>query len=396
MSVRIKAENLIKIYGDHPKDALRMLKEGATREDVLKKTGLTVGVYNASFEVNEGEIFVLIGLSGSGKSSLLRCINGLNKITSGSLYVDEHPVHEINEAKLRALQGSKMSMVFQHFAILPNRTIRENVAFGMEIRGITKEERFQRSEEALNKVGLRDWADHLPDELSGGMKQRVGLARALVMNSDILLMDEPFSALDALIRGEMQEELVSLQQEIKKTIVFVTHDLDEALRLGDKIAIMKDGVIEQIGSAEEILASPANDYVSRFLQSVDVSKILLAENLARRPQEILKETEGVMIASRKLEKSDKDYLFVIDSQKKLKGIVLMDDILQLREKGARDISPAIMKALFVESSEVMQNVYPILKSTEKSLAVVDAEGRFLGEITRRSLITNLAERKGVA
>ena len=394
MNTRIKAENLTKIYGNHPEEALRLLEEGFTRNEVLKKTGQTVGVYKASFEVKEGEIFVLIGLSGSGKSTLIRCINGLNKPTSGHLWVDEYSIHDINKEKLRKLQGEKMSMVFQHFAVLPNRTICDNVGLGLEVRGISKEERYQRVSKALQTVGLEAWSGHMPGDLSGGMKQRVGLARALVMESDILLMDEPFSALDAIIRTEMQEELINLQQEIKKTIVFVTHDLDEALRLGDNIAIMKDGIIEQMGTSEEILAHPANEYVSRFLQNVDVSKILLAENIAKTPKEVLRDTEGVMVACRKLDKTDTDYLFVIGRNRILKGIVLLDDILQLRERKESNISPVIKEAVFVKALDSMQDVFPHLKNVDKAVAVIDDDGKFIGEITRRGMITNLAERKG--
>jgi glycine betaine/proline transport system ATP-binding protein len=394
MSVKIRSENLTKIYGDHPDEALELLKQGHTRDEILKETGQTIGVYNASFEVNEGEIFVLIGLSGSGKSSLIRCLNGLNKLTSGSLWVDEYAIHEMDEKQLRKLQGDKMSMVFQHFAILPNRTIRENVGFGLEIRDIPKEERYRRTQEALHTVGLETWSDKMPGDLSGGMKQRVGLARALIMNSDILLMDEPFSALDALIRSEMQEELINLQHEIKKTIVFVTHDLDEALHLGDKIAIMKDGNIEQMGTSEEILSNPANEYVANFLQSVDVSKILVAENLARKPKDVLRETDGVMLAYHKFDRVDDEYMFVLRSNHTLKGIVFLDDILLLRKQKEHSIEPAIKEAMYVNGSDVLQDIYPVLQNVERSAAVIDDKGKFIGEITRRGIITGLAERRG--
>lgn len=394
MSVKIKAENCIKIYGDNPRQALKLLQQGASREEILKQTGLTVGVNNASFEVHQGQIFVLIGLSGSGKSTLLRCINGLLKIDEGSLLVDGSPIHEMGEKELRAIRGKKMSMVFQHFAILPNRTVRENVAFGLELAGAAKEARLAKADEALQTVGLETWSNRFPGDLSGGMKQRVGLARALAMESDILLMDEPFSALDALIRGEMQEELLSLQQQIKKTIVFVTHDLDEALRLGDQIAIMRDGVIEQIGTAEDILSSPANDYIANFLKGVDVSKILLAENLARRPRDIIHPGEGTLAALRKLDRADADYLFVLSNDRRVQGIIYLENVLELKERNEHSIASSIKEVPVVEAAIAMQDVYPALKDADKAVAVVDSSGKFLGEITRRSLLANLSERKG--
>ena len=241
-----------------------------------------MGISGIDFEINAGEIFVFIGLSGSGKSTALRCNNGLLKPTDGSVCVDGRHIESMTENELRKFRGEKMGMVFQHFAILPNRTILENVAFGLEIRGVSRTERAKKAYSALETVGLEAWYNRYPRELSGGMMQRVGLARALVLDSDILLMDEPFSALDALIRGEMQEELLRLQDTIKKTIVFVTHDLDEALRMGNRIAVMRDGAIEQTGNSEDILLNPANDYVSKFLQTVDVSKILTAGNIASK------------------------------------------------------------------------------------------------------------------
>jgi glycine betaine/proline transport system ATP-binding protein len=394
MSVKIKADKCTKIYGDDPDEALKLLNEGVSRDEILKKTGQTVGVDRASFEINEGEIFVLIGLSGSGKSTLLRCINGLLRIDSGEMFVEEHAIHKMDEKQLRVLRGKMMGMVFQHFAILPNRSVRENVAFGLELAGVDKQERFEKAQKTLETVGLEAWGSKLPGELSGGMKQRVGLARALCMDSSILLMDEPFSALDALIKAEMQEELLNLQQEIKKTIVFVTHDLDEALRLGDKIAIMRDGVIEQLGTAEEILSNPANDYVENFLQGVDVSKILLAENIARKPKETVTATEGIMSVLRKIERATNDYLYVVAPDRKLRGIVYLDEVLELRNKGEHSIADAIKKVSTVDSSSPMQDIYPLLKDANESVAVIDDKERFLGEVTRRSVLANLAQRKG--
>ncbi|MDD5498807.1 MAG: glycine betaine/L-proline ABC transporter ATP-binding protein, partial [Dehalococcoidales bacterium] len=394
LTAKIEAKNLVKIYGDDTGKALELFNQGKDRSEILAETGLTLGVAGVNFEVAEGEMFVLIGLSGSGKSTLLRCINGLLMPTSGSLLIDGEPVENMEEKELRRLRGEKISMVFQHFAILPNRTIIDNVAFGLELRGVEREQRRAKAGEALDSVGLGDWKNKMPQELSGGMKQRVGLARALVMDSDILLMDEPFGALDALIRAEMQEELVTLQREIKKTVVFVTHDLDEALRLGDRIAIMRDGAIEQIGTADEILAEPANEYVEKFLTGIDVSKILDAASISKWPPETIRDTESVSVALHRMKRADTDYLFVTGARRKLAGFITREDLIPAsRQKGA-GIKDFIRNADTIQGDTIMRDVYPVLRQAERALAVVDDVGRFLGVITHNTLVESLDERKG--
>ena len=394
MVAKIEAKNLVKIYGENPEKALELYNQGMSRSEILKTTGLTLGVAGVNFEISEGEMFVLIGLSGSGKSTLLRCINGLLMPTSGSLLVDGVAVEKMKDKELRHLRGEKISMVFQHFAILPNRTIVDNVAFGLELRGVESEERRQQAAKALDTVGLGDWIDKMPQELSGGMQQRVGLARALVTESDILLMDEPFGALDALIKAEMQEELVALQKEIKKTVVFVTHDLDEALRLGDRIAIMRDGVIEQVGSADEILAEPANDYVQKFLKGIDVAKILDANSIAKWPRGIVRETESPAVAIHRMKKADSDYLFVIGAKRKLVGLVTREDVLPLSRKRHASFTDVIRKADKITGDTIMNDVYPALREAERALAVVDENDHLLGIITQNTLVESLEERKG--
>jgi glycine betaine/proline transport system ATP-binding protein len=394
LTAKIEARNLVKIYGDKTDKALELFNRGLSRSEILQETGLTVGVAGVNFEINEGEIFVVIGLSGSGKSTLLRCINGLLMPTSGSLLVNGEAVEKMNDEELRRLRGEKISMVFQHFALLPNRSITDNVAFGLELRGTPVEERRQRAQEALVKVGLEEWQDKFPSELSGGMKQRVGLARALVMDSDVMLMDEPFSALDALIRAEMQEELITLQREIKKTVIFVTHDLDEALRLGDRIAIMRDGAIEQIGTADEILSNPVNEYVEKFLQGIDVSKILDANSISKWPREVIRETEGISIALHRMKKTDTGYLFVLGARNKLVGMILREDVLKLARDKQTSIKDIIKETSTVQSNTIMRDIYSELRNAEKDLAVVDDSGRFLGVITHSILLMTLDERKG--
>ncbi|BDH11272.1 quaternary amine ABC transporter ATP-binding protein [Streptomyces hygroscopicus] len=272
---RLQAEHLYKVFGRRPEDAVRKLEAGTSRED-LRAEGTTAAVIDASIEVDEGQIFVVMGLSGSGKSTLLRTLNGLLEPTSGTVRFDGQDLTSLSDKELRKVRSEKISMVFQHFALFPHRSVLENAAYGLEVQGVPRAERTKRATEALELTGLKGWEKSWPDELSGGMQQRVGLARALATNADLLLMDESFSALDPLIRRDMQDQLLELQKALKKTIVFITHDLNEAMRLGDKIAVMRDGRIVQIGSAEDILVTPANDYVASFTQDVDRTRVLTA------------------------------------------------------------------------------------------------------------------------
>ncbi|WP_438488849.1 quaternary amine ABC transporter ATP-binding protein [Streptomyces sp. S186] len=272
---RLQAEHLFKVFGRRPEDAVHRLQSGASRDE-LRAEGTTAAVIDASIEVGEGQIFVVMGLSGSGKSTLLRMLNGLLEPTSGTVRFDGQDLTSLSDKELRAVRSRKISMVFQHFALFPHRSVLENAAYGLEVQGVPRAERERRATEALELAGLKGWEKSWPDELSGGMQQRVGLARALATDADLLLMDESFSALDPLIRRDMQDQLLELQKTLKKTIVFITHDLNEAMRLGDRIAVMRDGRIVQTGSAEDILVRPANDYVASFIQDVDRSRVLTA------------------------------------------------------------------------------------------------------------------------
>ena len=275
---RLKAEHLYKVFGRRPEEAVSRLQQGADRDE-LRAEGTTAAVIDSSFEVEEGQIFVVMGLSGSGKSTLLRMLNGLLEPTHGHVLFDGQDVTALPPKELREVRSKKISMVFQHFALFPHRSVLENAAYGLEVQGVSKDERQQRALEALELAGLKGWEKSWPDELSGGMQQRVGLARALATDADLMLMDESFSALDPLIRRDMQDQLLELQKSLKKTIVFITHDLNEAMRLGDRIAVMRDGRIVQIGTAEDILVRPANDYVASFIQDVDRSRVLTAGSI---------------------------------------------------------------------------------------------------------------------
>ncbi|GGW57459.1 glycine/betaine ABC transporter ATP-binding protein [Streptomyces caelestis] len=278
VSAGLQAESLYKVFGRRPDQAVERLRDGADREE-LRAEGVTAAVIDASFTVEPGQIFVVMGLSGSGKSTLLRMLNGLLEPTAGKVRIDGQDLTTLGDRELREVRSKKISMVFQHFALFPHRSVRENAAYGLEVQGVPRAERVRRADEALALCGLAGWEKSWPDELSGGMQQRVGLARALATDAELLLMDESFSALDPLIRRDMQDQLLELQQKLKKTIVFITHDLNEAMRLGDRIAVMRDGRIVQNGTAQDILLRPANDYVASFTQDVDRSRVLTAGEL---------------------------------------------------------------------------------------------------------------------
>lgn len=271
---KIVCNNIWKIFGAYPEQTLKDLDHSLSRAEVQSQTGHVIAVKDVSFEVNTGETFVVMGLSGSGKSTLVRCISRLIEPTAGAMIIDGEDIMSYDATKLTELRRFRMSMVFQHFGLFPHRKVIDNISFGLEIRGMNKDARKTRSLEVLEKVGLDGWAEHFPRELSGGMQQRVGLARAMAVDPEILIFDEPFSALDPLIRREMQDELLNIQAEVQKTMIFITHDFLEAIKMGDRIAIMKDGVVVQIGTPEEIVTNPADDYVREFTEDVPRYKVV--------------------------------------------------------------------------------------------------------------------------
>ena len=280
-SITVACRNVWKVYGPKAESIVGSADASLSRQELMEKTGCVAAVRDVSFEVSPGEVFVVMGLSGSGKSTLVRCLTRLIEPTAGQVLIDGEDVLKIGEERLREIRRTKVSMVFQHFGLLPHRRIIENVAFGLEVRGIEKVERLAAAQKVIEVVGLDGWADSYPDELSGGMQQRVGLARALATDPEIMLFDEPFSALDPLIRRDMQDEVVRLQKEVKKTMIFITHDLMEALKLGDRIAIMKDGHFVQVGTPEEVVAHPADDYVADFIRDVPRAHVLTVRTIMR-------------------------------------------------------------------------------------------------------------------
>ncbi|RPF50168.1 quaternary amine ABC transporter ATP-binding protein [Aquisalibacillus elongatus] len=391
----IKVENLSKIFGKKVKEAQSLLDQGYLKEDILEKTGCTVGVNRASFEVEEGEVFVIMGLSGSGKSTLVRLLNRLIEPTEGNVEIDGENLATMDKNSLRSVRREKMSMVFQKFALFPFRSVLENAEFGLEIQGINKEERSEKASEALDLVGLGSFSEQLPSQLSGGMQQRVGLARALANDPEVLLMDEAFSALDPLIRKDMQDELLDLQEKMQKTIIFITHDLDEALRIGDRIALMKDGSIVQIGSPEEILINPANDYVEKFVEDVDRSKVLTAEKIMKRPETVDIDKHGPRVALERIREQGLSSIFVTDRSRNLQGYVNADDVSAARKEGKSDLRDILQTDVpKVEKDTSIQEIFDLIHDSPVPVAVVE-EGKLRGIIVRGAVIAALANGNGV-
>lgn len=390
MSV-VETKDLSKIFGKKVKQSIELLEQGSTKEEILKKTGNTVGVNRATFSVEEGEIFVIMGLSGSGKSTLVRLLNRLIEPSEGSILIEGQDLAKMDKNELRKVRREKLGMVFQQFALFPHRTILQNAEFGLEVQNIDKEERRKRAEEALKLVGLGDYMHQKPGQLSGGMQQRVGLARALANDPKVLLMDEAFSALDPLIRKEMQDELIDLQSSMKKTIIFITHDLDEALRLGDRIALMKDGAIVQIGTPEEILMNPANDYVERFVEDVDRSKILTASHIMKRPETINIEKHGPRAALERMRKEGISSILVVDGKRRLKGYVTADDASEARKKENNSIDDILKTDILkVSPDTAMQEIFSMIHDTPVPIAVIREDNRLEGIIVRGAVIAALA------
>jgi glycine betaine/proline transport system ATP-binding protein len=383
--------NLTKIYGNSPEKALEFMDKGCTNSEIRQETKQVVGVRNVSFSVKEGESFVIMGLSGSGKSTLIRCINLLIKPTRGEILIDNEDVTRISSDRLMHLRRKKMSMIFQKFALLPNRRILDNVAYGLEVQNLSRIQRYEKAREAISLVGLQEWEDAYPHNLSGGMQQRVGIARALANDPDILLMDEPFSALDPLIRQDMQDDLLALQEKLHKTIIFITHDLDEALKIGDNIALMKDGVIVQSGAPEDILLSPASDYVARFVENINWTKALTASSVMVKPRVVIYPKDGPMTALRIMEKHGISSLFVVNRSAHLLGYVTADGAYNAVENGIKQLDGIIQKDMPVSAPDtVLSDLLEVMANTKIPLAVVNEDNELKGVLVRGSVIAGLA------
>ena len=391
MAKQIAIDHVFKVFGNDSKTALNLVKQGLSKQEILAQTGQSIGVFDAHFTIEAGEIFVVMGLSGSGKSTLVRMLNRLIEPTSGRILVDGQDINALSDKELRALRRKDISMVFQSFALMPHLTVLDNTAFGLELAGVDRATRQKQAQDALEQVGLGGWGASYPDELSGGMQQRVGLARALASDPSILLMDEAFSALDPIIRTEMQSELLRLQEIKRRTIVFISHDLDEAMRIGDRIAIMKDGMVQQVGTPDEILRNPANDYVRTFIQGVDAAAVFKASDIARQALTVISEhsDRGCRAALRLLEDSDRDHAYVLSARKRFLGVVSsqsLRDALHGHE-GMLGLKHAFIPDVqAIASNTPVAELFGAVAAPPFPLPVVDEDGKYLGVISRTTML----------
>jgi len=388
---QIIIDHVFKVFGEEPEAALELVRQGSTKEEILARTGATIGVFDASLTIEAGEIFVVMGLSGSGKSTLVRLLNLLIEPTAGHILIDGTDISQLKDSQLRALRRKDISMVFQSFALMPHMTVQDNTALGLELAGVNRAERHIAADQALDQVGLAGWGASYPDELSGGMQQRVGLARALASDPSILLMDEAFSALDPIIRTEMQSELLRLQQVKRRTIVFISHDLDEAMRIGDRVAIMKDGHVVQVGTPEEILRNPADDYVRNFVRGVDASAVFKAGDIARKSQVVVagQPGKGSRAALKMLEDQDRNYAYVVSPAQLYLGVVSADSLRSALEGhvGPLDLSQAFLPdVLPIAADEQVNGLYGQVAQCPYPVPVTNPEGKFLGAISKTTLL----------
>lgn len=385
----ISIKNVYKLYGNNRSEAVSMLDSGADKDSVYRKTGVTAALSDINLEIKRGEIFVVIGLSGSGKSTLLRCLNRLHRPTSGSVSFEGAELGSMNKTELLALRRNKISMVFQSFGLMDHRDVLGNVAYGLEVRGMPKAEREKKAMELIAMVGLNGWENKNCDQLSGGMRQRVGIARALANDPEVLLMDEPFSALDPLVRRDMQFELLSLQRKLKKTVVFVTHDIDEAFKLGDTVAIMRDGKIVQVGTPEQMSANPADDYVREFIGAADKTKVLTVKNIMMTPSCLICRTDGAEHAIREMRKNALSTVYVVDADLRLEGVLTISEAIRALREG---LSVGEVMAHNVETTTedaLVADILPIAAETLYPIAVMDSENHLRGIVTKAGVLSSL-------
>ena len=388
----VEVRNVSKIFGKSPKAAIDLLKQGKSKKEILKETGLTVGVNNVSFKIYPGEIFVIMGLSGSGKSTLIRMFNRLIDPTIGEILIKNEDIVKMNIARLRETRQNRISMVFQNFALFPHKTIVENAEFGLEIKKVAPAERREKAMQALEAVGLKGYEYQYPSQLSGGMQQRVGLARALASDTDIILMDEAFSALDPLIRKDMQDELIGIQEQYKKTIIFITHDLDEALRIGDRIALMKDGSVIQLGTPEEIMIKPANEFVERFVEDVDLSKVITASHVMKRAEKISVD-RGPRVALEIMRHQGYSSIFVVDRKNKLLGAITAEQARQAIDQNQSIADVMTTDIPTVSEETLLTDLMDVIATSSFPISVIDEEKRLKGIVIRGAVIAALTGNK---
>lgn len=387
----IEASHVSKLYGLNKKDAVKLMNEGLEKNEIYKKTGVTVALWDVSFKVKQSEIFAIIGLSGSGKSTLVRCFNQLLKPSSGKILYKGKEIEKFNKKELLEFRRNKISMVFQNFGLMSHKNVIDNVAYGLEVRGMNKEERQKKATEMTNLVGLEGWEYKPISSLSGGMKQRVGLARALANDPEILLMDEPFSALDPLVRKDMQFELLSLQRKLEKTVIFITHDINEAFKLGDTVAIMRDGKIIQIDTPENMSTNPADDYVKKFIDSADKTKVLSVKNIMITPSCLVRENDSVKIAIHEMKHNSVSSAYAVDSKMRYKGIVTIDDAIKTNKENTKVFDLIKKGPTTVNEDTHINDILPIAAETKYPIAITDEEGILKGIVTKTSVLSSLTE-----
>ena len=383
----VEFKDVYKIFGPQPRGrALELARSGIPKKEVQHLTGHVVGMTDVNFSVSRGEIFVVMGLSGSGKSTAIRMVNKLYDVTNGEVLVDDVDVQKLEGTQLQIFRRQKMGMVFQHFALFPHRNVIDNVGYGLKVQGVGRDERNQASLQALSLVGLAPFADHRPAQLSGGMQQRVGLARALASDPDILLMDEAFSALDPLIRRQMQDEMMEIQSRVKKTILFITHDLNEALRIGDRVCIMKDGAVVQIGTPEEILTEPATGYVAEFVQDVDQGRVIKVHEVMTEPRPV---PHDMSLSDAMTLCDDVTGRFCCDEQDQPVALLTAADGLRVRSMGSNDLKSALRTDFDKCSPDATLNEMYAAAGRGLSIAVVDDDGKLIGNLDPRLIMEEM-------
>jgi glycine betaine/proline transport system ATP-binding protein len=387
----LELKNVSKIYGPNRAEAARMMREGSDKDTVYRKTGATVALWDVNLKIRRGEIFVVIGLSGSGKSTVVRCLNRLNRPTSGSVLFEGEDITKYSSRELLELRRRRMSMVFQSFGLMSHRDVLGNVAYGLEVRGLSRAAREEKAREVIQMVGLAGWERQPIGSLSGGMRQRVGIARALASDPDVLLMDEPFSALDPLVRSDMQFELLRIQRKLGKTIVFITHDIDEAFKLGDTVAIMRDGRVIQVDTPEGMSASPADDYVRRFVGSADRSKVTSLRSVMITPASLVRITDRPARAIEAMRRNALSTVYVVDHSLRLKGILTIADAVRAHSEGLGIADVMQPEAETASPDETVHDILPRAAQSPYPLAVVDEGGSLLGIVTKAAVLSSLAQ-----
>ena len=388
----IKAENLYKLYGTNKDAAQQLLAEGVGKDEIFKRTGVTVAIDNVSFEVERKKIYVLIGLSGSGKSTVIRCLNGLNLPTAGKVCYEGQDISAFNKKQLLEYRRSKISMVFQNFGLMSHRDVLSNVAYGLEVRGVKKAQREATAKEIIAMVGLEGWERKSINNLSGGMRQRVGIARALASDPDVLLMDEPFSALDPLVRYDMQKELLHIQRQLNKTVIFITHDINEAFKLGDTVAIMKDGRIIQTATPEGMVLNPADEYVEKFIESADKSQVFAARHIMQAPNCLLNATDSAAEAVEKMERLRVLNGYIVDENNQFKGVLSLNRALSV-VRGELDFADAVTQQELTAGREThIVDMMPISAAAQYPIAVVDGTNHLLGIVTKSEMLKSLVQK----